>query len=587
MPQKLIRLTCESNDGIFNGLFDQDIHIKQDSDIALQSLTLERLSKSFGVNTSNNTIVFGSKNYPTARTTARLATKLYEEDDRAQLMDDIEFTCNSTQNMMTSASKMNIQWEAYIDEDNDKAVIGARPSPFFPLYCFNPLTGASLLNTYSAIAAPVQNGKPNAVEPFMTSAGFGRLTESVTGTLNECYMFNELSFIKSTGSFRVKLDQMTPGQTSNRPAFTIGLVDVEGLAKLKNATIVMSDLVYAIQVDAPSAAIDTTTGGYSYIKEKGAVATTETLPFVKIENSTDPTADVNDVFEIVIRDGVLQGFIHQETAGKIELPASGNTFGSLYPVVFAHLGQSVGPVVSNTINMIQCSQDPFQLDTRQGVSPDWLDYIEDNQQLNPVTTTLPTVIKYDGVQTALDFDPNFEVATLPIATYLGFTDTELTRLDVDEDQWKSNGSILTIPSITRNVNPNTGAAYDRKQGFVLTGVNVFAGAVDADSYLIDTQTFMLDSYDSYGLSQSERDANSGGSRRNLLACIPAEETVIVNSANARIIYEPNTLDYISIKNRSDTITRQIRMRLLNSRYEPVTTAGLAAMTILIREPYTN
>ena len=55
--------------------------------------------------------------------------------------------------------------------------------------------------------------------------------------------------------------------------------------------------------------------------------------------------------------------------------------------------------------------------------------------------------------------------------------------------------------------------------------------------------------------------------------------------NARVIYEPNTLDYIAIKNRSDVITRQIRMRLLDARYEPIVTAGLAAMTILIRDPY--
>ena len=57
--------------------------------------------------------------------------------------------------------------------------------------------------------------------------------------------------------------------------------------------------------------------------------------------------------------------------------------------------------------------------------------------------------------------------------------------------------------------------------------------------------------------------------------------------NARVIYEPNTLDYIAIKNRSDVITRQIRMRLLDARYEPIVTAGLAAMTILIREPYSD
>ena len=61
MPQKLIRLTCESNDGVFNGLFDQDIQIKQDSEIAFQSLSLERASTSFNVNNSNKLMVYFSK----------------------------------------------------------------------------------------------------------------------------------------------------------------------------------------------------------------------------------------------------------------------------------------------------------------------------------------------------------------------------------------------------------------------------------------------------------------------------------------------------------------------------------------------
>ena len=82
----------------------------------------------------------------------------------------------------------------------------------------------------------------------------------------------------------------------------------------------------------------------------------------------------------------------------------------------------------------------------------------------------------------------------------------------------------------------------------------------------------------------KRFANSGGSRRNLLAVIPVVEQDIVNSPNTRIQYEPNTLDYIAIRNKSDVITRQIKMRLLNSRYGSVVTSGLAAMTLLIRDP---
>ena len=69
-----------------------------------------------------------------------------------------------------------------------------------------------------------------------------------------------------------------------------------------------------------------------------------------------------------------------------------------------------------------------------------------------------------------------------------------------------------------------------------------------------------------------------------MAAVLVTEQDIPNSANSRVTYEPNTLDYIAIKNKSDIITRQLKMRLLDARYGPVSTAGLAAMTILIRDP---
>ena len=74
MSQKLIRLTCETNDGIFNGKFDQDIEIKRGSDIAFQSLSLERRSQSFTVNNTNSNVQYSGKPRASGETLLQIAT---------------------------------------------------------------------------------------------------------------------------------------------------------------------------------------------------------------------------------------------------------------------------------------------------------------------------------------------------------------------------------------------------------------------------------------------------------------------------------------------------------------------------------
>lgn len=581
MPQKLIRLTSETDNGVFNGLFDQDIEIKKDSEIALQTLTLERRATSFSVNSSNESIEFVSKDRAgSGLQSAKIANKTYKEADSAELMTSIQTNMNASCDMISKPVQMNVQWRANIDQGEDEAVIECRPSPFFPLINYNDLTSAVIQNTETLIDVPVTRGiVTGAVTPTFNTSGGGlnRATETATGALGECYLFNNYEFIKSTGSLRIRLNTVSE-QTVLRPAFTIALVDTAGYEKLQAGTIAMTDLVYAVQVDARTAAASLTTGGYSYISEPGEAATTETSPYVKIvKASTDGNERLNDVLEIVIRNGTLQGFIHQNGVATTALPASTGTFTdkALYPAVFIHLASTTGPVVNNQIDMIQCSLDPYQ-------NPlEWPFFLSGNPQLEPRTSTLPELVQYDGVQTEVAFDPDFSFATLGIAEFLGYTNASLTTGSAGSKV--GLGAILFIPPETSFVDPNQNFTYTRAQGYVLRGRNVFASAVDSESYLVETQSFTLDSYDSYGLSANERNANAGGSRRNILATVPVSEIAIPGSVNARVVYEPSTLNYIAIKNRSDVITRQIRMRLLDSRYGDVTTSGLAAMTVLIRD----
>jgi hypothetical protein len=162
-----------------------------------------------------------------------------------------------------------------------------------------------------------------------------------------------------------------------------------------------------------------------------------------------------------------------------------------------------------------------------------------------------------------------------VSSFLGFDQSDLLGA-------KSLGAVMLTPR-GEDGDVDDDSEYLQGRGYAFTGQNLFDNAYDADTYLIDTQTFTLDSFDSFGLDNGQRNANSGGSRRNIIATIPVSEQPIPGSTNSLIQYEPSTLNYIQIKNRGDIVTRQIRCRLLTGTYNPVRTEGLSSIVLLIKE----
>lgn len=582
MSQKLIRLTCESNDGIFNGKFDQDVEIKQGSDIAFKSLTLERAADTLIVNSANQDITFSSTGYPPQSQSAVIANGKYEQADLDLLTTEITNAMNSVCSMTAidgsgdNKNQMNLQWNVSIDENVDKTVIECKRSLFFPISQWN-VSEAYYNTAFGSLRnVPVLQGVTDAAEVAQTTErGLGRDTAGASGVLNESYIFTTIPFIKSTGALRVRLARMVVG-TDDRPAATIGLVNSDGLTKLRNATITIEDLVYAIRVDQPST--NPAQGGYSSIRAKGSASFT---PFnvsgnlVKPENFAEDN-DTNDMFEIRIDNGKIEGSIFQDTVAISDLPeGTGVTQGEdLYPVIFFHMD-----INTVALDMTQVSLDPF------GDPDDFPNQIiKDNPYKEPQTSALTGPVPFLLSNLGTSFTPQVNLSE-SVALFLGYKRGSLVNF-AGVDTFVSDGGLLTTTQLSNlQVLPEGGAGtYTFNVSFAITSPSVVSNAIDGDSYLVDTQTFTLDSFDSYGLSQIQRDANSGGSRRNLVAVIPVVEQNIVNSPNTRVQYEPNTLDYIAIKNKSDIITRQIKMRLLNSRYGNVVTAGLAAMTVLIRDP---
>lgn len=563
MPQKLIRLTSTSGDGVFNGLFNEDIIIPENSEIALQSLSLERRSASININNSNNTIRFqavGSAT-PTVPTNTGDITPLatYTKRDTITILNALENTLNRNSSMLITPASMNIAWEVGTSDGNNTE-IRARPSPFYPIS--DAIMSFSVNN--KSVENHVTDAEPVRVDFFQVGEkGMFRDTDTTTNNIAECYTYGKVPFIQSTGALRARFKRLnTNGAGSD--SCIIGIIKgPEGLEKLRNSTFTEADLEYQIKVRGHNTAIQ--------YKLKGGTYVNTVTP---INHTVADPNNLNDVIEIIADNGSFMGQIHQDgVTPQTQLPRLDMEEGIDYYYVIALFEGSANLVLDNCA----VSLNPFSVAEDGGAVPAM--FIDTYLPLTK--SELPTVIQYDR-ETPLNGALDFEEPGLPnleLANFLGFPSNNLRQEKYYID--------LETQEVT-DISGTTGGfvvTYDLTLGFLWRSPNTFNLISQPDNYIVDTQTFTLDSYDSYGLqSAALRNANSGGSRRNILATIPAKTEEIEGTSNSLLQYQPNTLYYIRIKNRGDIVTRQMRFRLLSSTYQDIETENLAAMTLLIRSP---
>ena len=142
MPQKLIRLTTPdenlSGNCIFTGLFNEDLEIKENSEIALQSLSVERKSQEIRIKNSNSEIKFASVNATAAIPSSSNQTgnirplDTYNKSNDIELLKSITNTLNKECSMIDVPAQMNIQHKCFLNNDG-KVQIEAKVSPFYTL----------------------------------------------------------------------------------------------------------------------------------------------------------------------------------------------------------------------------------------------------------------------------------------------------------------------------------------------------------------------------------------------------------------------------------------------------------------------
>lgn len=600
MPQKLIRLTSDTGDGIFNGIFNEEIVIKQDSEVALQSLSVERLSTDMVLTGDNNDIVFASVDATPVTTGKSEIGDPFIGNQAGRIVpfgpvdksNYKEFLANigRAMNRVCDAfqtGKIN-QWgiQHFAAENSaGKIEIGARLSPFYQLAIWGDVLLGTLqpgVPSFVRNSAPVTNSITNAEslslwEEFQTGAhGMFRNTAAVvpgTPNFNECYAFGVEAVTKSTGvALRTRLKRLLT-TTGGVPSFTMGLIKgAAGLQKLRDSNIVGSaDLDYAIRVNGKDSPIQ-------YISKKGDAFTDSTATPINFTEASS-NQQMNDVLDIRIGSsqvfGVVTSQIATKTADPIVTPFPNmdgyDSEADYYWCIFMHepLTKCVLDLVGVTLDPIGPNNQNINTSTAPGnaFNQSLTNGFSDIDDL-PIQVVGNEVLPEPAFTPAVTLDPI-------ITSFLGFDQSDLRGA-------KSFGDFLLTP---RGADGELDEDYEylQSKGYAFAAQNLFDNSYDADTYIIDTQTFTLDSFDSFGLDDGQRNANSGGSRRNIIATIPVSEQDIPGSTNSLIQYEPSTLNYIQIKNRGDVVTRQIRCRLLTGTYNPVRTQGLASIVLLIKE----
>jgi len=705
MPQKLIRLTSTTGDGVFDTIFNEEVVIPEKSEIALQSLTLERRSKTFTLNNLNNTIRFqavgnGSANIPTNTGNVE-PTGLYSNQNDITLLNQLRNCLNQNSSMITTPSSMNIQFNVE-SVGTGNVVISAKPSPLYPLTAtaahgmfeyynlfggnvwseeddggkstdatfkttntgrfakfrktntdgdpanywqpvdgnvlawkiynskptapngtpdatatmdaagkisidgagdsttFTPTTAPTIIPQKNAaplsflnLDTPLQYGIDDAEAANIGAFQVGEYgcyrdkDSTASGNINECYMYGDFPLIKSTGSFRVRLKRLI--NALGEDSAIMGIVKgTQGLAKLRGANIADTDFEYAIKFKGR-------TEEYQY--KIGTDGTYTNSGYTPINFDVANTANANDVIEICLDNGNFIGIVNQNSAvggggtdSARQMPPQPFDTNEDYYFVLCLLENKENIVFDN----IGVSLDAYGSELL-GPPPRLID-----TYLPSTDSFLTTLIEYDGIVTANETDfsnGRLDFAALPdlgfavtknnsLANFLGFPLSVLsnkffglgTELVLSEDDEVINKTLQ---------NPNSlpfVQEYKIQNGFTWTAPNIYALASHPQNLLIETQTFTLDSYDSYGLDQQQRTAKTGGSRRNILATIPSQAVEIAGTANALLQFQPATLNYIAIKNRGDVTTRQLKFRLLTSTYGNVEVEDMAVLVILVKSP---
>ncbi len=305
---KLIRLHTFDNEAIFDNQFKDEIIIDEQSEIALQSISLKRDNTDVLIDASNSTITFQLVN-GTVRT-FQITHGLYSKTEVIDLFKQLNETANSQLSVSVS-KELGSQVEFKINDD-DKFEYNTKQ--LGPLVVddtnINDITTVNMQTTGATKA-------------------LSQVLEQTTGLLKDSFCFSDKPLISGCGLARTRIRNFLPNGGGNPSS--IGIALTTQIEKLKEAGIEFQDCEFAIRT-----LVDGTNPYQIQTNPTTGFVNTGTNP-VRYQTATNIT---NDVMEIQLNQGNIQIVVHQHGQPANILHSEPHDFNKTYYAVWFCLGNS-------------------------------------------------------------------------------------------------------------------------------------------------------------------------------------------------------------------------------------------------------
>lgn len=587
--QRLFRLTSQSNDGVFSTLMDEDIQIPAGSSLALQSAAFDRQSTQLVVNTDNREVNYGLLDElysPNGSVIANWKTVMpigtfTQVTDGETLMTDIAERMNAVTSMskvdknvvaadnITYSINKGAQWNMKLDGDGHADVQcrtqdvcrisddgWSKTSAAFDTTVY---TGAA--NEAPIVTAVANGGGYNGELDFIARPAIAGTPYGQPNDYNSSYVWGKVRMNKGTGCIRVRAAEIT--DTTGTVSFSMGLVLDKTV--LEQGTITNANIHYGLRCMGVGNAYESKigTGGVFKPMVQSGTAT----PFQPLEVGRPISgAAPNDVLEIRVEGFDVGDF--PPTQPLTQIAIQGHQEGG----IVSENADSLPPVRQDADWYYFVAFHRSVTDTKLDMVEADLDSYEFNQNAGSIfgqTSPLLTVVRSADHDSMLfpqpppaielaDRSASVEWKTPEVAAFFNYASLGT----------REQGTLIqTVSPVLYNLLGSKRAEF----------------SVSAKNYIVLFDNVPLNSYDTYSrFDANARNANSGGSRRDILATIPVKEDLVPGSTVTRIAYEPSSLNFIDLANRNDMITRSLKCRILTSTYNPVQVDGMANLTVLMK-----
>ncbi len=521
---KLIRLTTDKDNCEFHSRFSEDITLKPNSKMALQSLSMESVASAIKIDGLNDRIEYALSGSGTEKEVfLDHNSTAYDRNTIDNLLDDMELKLNKTlgresyelgkqfQVERNTAGKCEIQCQSRTEANYRTEFLSNVPERTVNTVADTPVLEVNSGGTWKK--PPSVNGSP-----------------APAGDNNTYMTYLNEPIAKGSGYFRCKaLAQTDTTIATGGDGFIIGLTNKD-LAPIVNAGNDIDDTDITYGVYLPSRLVGGTGGTQVYQSVLDGVFANVAGADVYLE----PTANTkNDRLEVAIHNNRVYGYVWRDSnhptnpSQKVEIfneAYDGTT--NLYPVLIIR-----GEGNKTKVNNIEITIDPFFKDSYNIEVDDGSDDTALGSPSYPKKSTIRAENFMEFESEELANQLGYRTARYPENGYyegLGFTNTAHFQLD-----------LLEL----------------------------------SDAFLVQLNNIRLESYDDF-----DENGNGKGRKQDLLAVIPHSDH------NAQVIYQPNYPLWIELNNRDEKLLRDIKAIILRKDYSNVQNRGLTSMTILIKGP---